>query len=169
MHQLHALYILIQVETAYAIILLSHKCEMGDLDPAPAFDYETQRNLNDAGATLDIQSNFEVLIGQLEGGEDLSKDQVEQYNAQLKLSFKAQLKEIEIKVEMQLSVHASDSVPRKLAKMKASKGVMSYLKSVFDWVIGALGWILKKIYEGIKWCYQKVKNGFKACLSFLGF
>ena len=142
---------------------------MGDLDSAPAFDYETQRNLYDAGVTLDIQSNFEVLIGQLEGGEDLSKDQVEQYNAQLKLSFKAQLKEIEIKVEMQLSVHASDSVPRKLAKMKASKGVMSYLRSVFDWVIGALGWILRKIYEGIKWCYQKVKNGFKACLSFLGF
>ena len=142
---------------------------MGDLDPAPTFDYETQKNLNDSGATLDIQANFELLISQLQGGEDLSKDQVEQYNAQLKLSFKAQLKEIETKVEMQLSVRVSDTVARKLAKMQALKGVMSYLKKVFDWVIRALGWVLKKVYEGVKWCYQQVKNGFKACLSSLGF
>lgn len=142
---------------------------MGDLDPAPTFDYETQKNLNDSGATLDIQANFELLISQLQGGEDLSKDQVEQYNAQLKLSFKAQLKEIETKVEMQLSVRVSDTVARKLAKMQALKGVMSYLKKVFDWVIRALGWVLKKVYEGVKWCYQQVENGFKACLSSLGF
>ena len=167
MHTYNGLNILCFITCVY--VLWISRREMGDLDPAPTFDYETQKNLNDSGATLDIQANFELLISQLQGGEDLSKDQVEQYNAQLKLSFKAQLKEIETKVEMQLSVRVNDTVARKLAKMQALKGVMSYLKKVFDWVIRALGWVLKKVYEGVKWCYQQVENGFKACLSSLGF
>ena len=143
---------------------------MGDLESAPTLDYETQRNLNEADVDFDdLQGDLDELIAQLEGGEDLTGDQVESYNAQMKENFKAQLRQIEVKIEVQLSVKPSDSVPRKLAKLKASKGVMSFLKSVFDWVIRALGWVLRKIYEGIKWCYQKVKSAFRACMSFLGF
>ena len=143
---------------------------MGDLEHAPSLDHETQKNLKEADIDLDdIQGDLDELIAQLEAGEDLTADQVESYNAQMKENFKQQLRQIEVKIEVKLSVQPTDSVPRKLAKLKASKGIMSFLKSVFDWIIRALGWVLRKIYEGIKYCYQKVKSAFKACLSFLGF
>jgi len=141
---------------------------MSDLEPAPALDNETQKNLKEADVDLDIQSDINELIAQLERGEDLTSDQVESYNAQMKENFKEQLQKIEVKIEVQLRVNEPDSVQRKLAKLKASKGIMNYLKSVFDWIIHALGWILGKISQGIKWCYQKVKDAFSACLSFLG-
>ena len=140
---------------------------MSTLQSAPQIDSETASSLTQAGVSLDIDTEIDAVIQQLEKGEDMSESQVKEYNMKLKQTIKAKLNEIEVKIECKLEIKETDSRERKLAKAKATKGILAFLKKIFDWIINALSWVLTKIYEGAKWCFQQIESAFRGAVSFL--
>ena len=140
---------------------------MSGLQSAPQIDSETSSCLAEAGVNMEIDTEFDEIIKQLEDGGDMDSTQIKEYNMKLKQTIKAKLNNIEVKIEYKLQIKETDSRERKLAKAKATKGILAFLKKTFNWVLEALGWVLQKVYEGIKWCFNKVASAFKGAISFL--
>ena len=140
---------------------------MSGLQSAPQIDSETSSCLAQADVSLDIETELDEIIKELENGGDMDGAQVKEYNMKLKQTIKAKLNDIEVKIEYKLQIKETDSRERKLAKAKATKGILSFLKKIFNWVLEALGWVLQKVYEGVKWCFNQVTSAFRGAISFL--
>ena len=140
------------------------------LESSPRIDDETKDNLSKAGINdLGLEEDFDKIIKDLEAGGDMDKSQIEEYNKNLKANIKAKLNQMEVKLNDKLQIKESDSREKKLSKVKATKGLFAFFKVLFDWVIKALEWVINKIYEGLKWCFDKVTSYFKEAVSFLKF
>ena len=137
------------------------------LESCPRVGDDTKDNLSKAGINdLGLEEDFDRIIKDLEAGGDLDQNQIEEYNRNLKANIKTRLNDIEVKLNDKLQIKDSDSRDRKLAKVKATKGLFGFFKALFDWVIKALEWVITKIYEGIKWCFDQVTGFFKSAVSF---
>lgn len=140
---------------------------MSGLESAPQIDSETLSYLAESDISLGIESELDEIISNLENGGDMDSTQVEEYNIKLRQNIKTKLNKIEVKLVEKLQMKETDSRERKLAKAKATKGILGFLSKIFSWVLEALEWVLKKVYEGIKWCYNQVTSAFRGAISFL--
>ena len=140
---------------------------MSGLESAPQIDSEISKCLDEADvADLDLQKDIDAIINNLEKGGTMDASQVEDYNRRLKQTINDRVDNMKKNLIDNLEMKPGDSRERMLAKAKATKGILGFLKSIFNWIVGALNWVVEKVYKGVKWCYDKVASAFKGAWSF---
>lgn len=103
----------------------------------------------------------------LDRGQELTDDDMDFLNRSTEEQLEKAFDTFKQQYMEMAKIERTDTKDEIKLKMEVQKGLVTWLKDLFAWVIGKLKEIFAQIKKAVKWCFEKVKELFKQLFSFI--
>lgn len=117
------------------------------------------------GVTHKLGEEAAALVQKCGSGRALTQEDIEKLNASIEKKVDSTFDEMKEKTKQTFKVKRTDSRQEILSKVSIMSQFLSYLDSVFHWVIQKVRSILKNLSDGVQWCVRETMEFFQGLWS----